>query len=140
MTKKLPPPHPIGVKGGCSPQNNRRKLPAIKRQKQLTQLPARVIDIYVIVWFSTFFVEGSFYSSSEIPARSFEKSSQIEKFRSDFEIVRDDFPIVFQSDQKGGGIFYGCVFELESATRNRDPGSRDCNVYACAGITALATT
>src|SRR5215470_10825127 len=26
VPKKYRPPHPIGVKGGCSPQNNRRKL------------------------------------------------------------------------------------------------------------------
>jgi hypothetical protein len=27
--KKYRPPRPIGVKGGCSPQNNRRKLPRL---------------------------------------------------------------------------------------------------------------
>ena len=28
MVKKLPPPTPIGVKGGCSPQNNRENSEA----------------------------------------------------------------------------------------------------------------
>jgi hypothetical protein len=29
VPKNYRPPHPIGVKGGCSPQNNRRKLPTL---------------------------------------------------------------------------------------------------------------
>ena len=33
--KNYRPPHPIGVKGGCSPQNNREKTSSL-----LTELPA----------------------------------------------------------------------------------------------------